>query len=94
MRDKLQRLGFVPSALGMRLRLGRVEFNTAESPFGLVIWFESFGPRSKTQYQVRVPYTCDEEAIAKLILKNLSQNFGDTLYEFETHFRNLGLPGS
>lgn len=91
MRQKLERMGFKPTPLGMRLRLGRVELNTAEGPFGLVIWFQSFSSLSMSQYQITAPYTCSEDAIVALILKNVGENFKHSLDEFTTHFRQLGL---
>lgn len=92
MRDKLERLGFTPAALGMSLSVGRVKINTVEGPFGLVIWFKSFATRSMTQFDVTAPYSCSDQAIARLVLLNVSEAFPDSLADFIVHFQRHGVP--
>jgi hypothetical protein len=92
MQSKLKRLGFVPTDPGMRLQIGQVQMDTAEGPFGLVIFFTSVTMRTMTQYQVTAPYSCGSDQIVKLIFLNISANFKHSLRDFTAHFENLGPP--
>jgi hypothetical protein len=78
----------------MRLQIGQVQMDTAEGPFGLVIFFTSVTKRTMTQYQVTAPYCCSSNQIAKLILLNLTANFKHSLADCIAHFENLAAPGN
>jgi hypothetical protein len=90
---KFDRLGFAPSGIFLRLKIGNVSIDAVEHLWkGVVLTFECITSRTMCQYDSSLPERCSLEQIAGLIYINIAENFSDSREACKEHFQRLGIP--
>lgn len=91
--QKYRKLGFTQADLSLKLTVGGVSVYAGEDIFkGVRLTFESFAPRSMSQYDVSLPEKCSVEQIAGLIFANVALNHRESAAAWQVHFTRLGMP--
>ncbi len=88
-----QRLGFSPSDLGMKLKVGCVELSAVYYPLGgIAIFFTGVRRDTAAQIEIHLPVFCSPDLIAGMIYANIARIFPEDAPIWKRHFQELKLP--